>query len=109
MIIRMHSRTLFAIAYGILQSREEAEDVVQDSLVEAWKMRQRNHVEYAHDWGRACLSRGMGNCDRHNYLECETRKARADEFRGAHAARVHVSAPSPKHNLRNQRNKGQFD
>src|SRR5713101_4892167 len=41
MIIRMHSRTLFAIAYGILQSREEAEDVVQDSLVKAWKMRWR--------------------------------------------------------------------
>jgi RNA polymerase sigma-70 factor, ECF subfamily len=41
MIIRMHSRTLFAIAYGILQNREEAEDVVQDSLVTAWKMRWR--------------------------------------------------------------------
>jgi RNA polymerase sigma-70 factor (ECF subfamily) len=37
MITRTHSRTLFAIAYGILQSREEAEDVVQDSLVKAWK------------------------------------------------------------------------
>ena len=41
MIIRTHSGTLFAIAYGILQSREEAEDVVQDSLVEAWKTRWR--------------------------------------------------------------------
>jgi RNA polymerase sigma-70 factor (ECF subfamily) len=41
MIIRSHSRTLFAIAYGILQSREEAEDVVQDSLVKAWKTRWR--------------------------------------------------------------------
>jgi RNA polymerase sigma-70 factor, ECF subfamily len=41
MIIRMHSRTLFAIAYGILQSREEAEDIVQDSLVKAWKTRWR--------------------------------------------------------------------
>jgi RNA polymerase sigma-70 factor, ECF subfamily len=41
MMIRRHSRTLFAIAYGILQSREEAEDVVQDSLVKAWKMRWR--------------------------------------------------------------------
>src|SRR6201999_3380797 len=29
------------IAYGILQSREEAEDVVQDSLVKAWKTRWR--------------------------------------------------------------------
>jgi RNA polymerase sigma-70 factor (ECF subfamily) len=37
MIIRTNSRTLFAIAYGILQNREEAEDVVQDSLVKAWK------------------------------------------------------------------------
>lgn len=37
MIIRTHSRTLFAVAYGILQNREEAEDVVQDSLVKAWK------------------------------------------------------------------------
>src|SRR5262249_11875251 len=41
MIIRMHSRTLFAIAYGILQNREEAEDIVQDSLVKAWKTRWR--------------------------------------------------------------------
>jgi RNA polymerase sigma-70 factor (ECF subfamily) len=41
MIIRTHSRTLFAIAFGILQNREEAEDVVQDSLVKAWKMRWR--------------------------------------------------------------------
>src|SRR5262245_14707904 len=41
MIIRTHSRTLFAISYGILQSREEAEDVVQDSLIKAWKMRWR--------------------------------------------------------------------
>ena len=41
MIIRAHSRILFAIAYGILQSREEAEDVVQDSLVKAWKTRWR--------------------------------------------------------------------
>jgi RNA polymerase sigma-70 factor (ECF subfamily) len=41
MIIRTHSRTLFAIAYGILQNREEAEDVVQDALVKAWKTRRR--------------------------------------------------------------------
>jgi len=41
MIIHSYSRTLFAIAYGILQNREEAEDVVQDSLVKAWKMRWR--------------------------------------------------------------------
>ena len=41
MIIRTHSRPLFAIAYGILQNRQEAEDVVQDSLVKAWKTRWR--------------------------------------------------------------------
>jgi RNA polymerase sigma-70 factor (ECF subfamily) len=41
MIIRTQSRTLFAVAYGILQNREEAEDVVQDSLVKAWKTRWR--------------------------------------------------------------------
>ena len=41
MIIRAHSRTLFAIAYGILQNREETEDVVQDALVKAWKTRWR--------------------------------------------------------------------
>jgi RNA polymerase sigma-70 factor (ECF subfamily) len=41
MIIRTHGRQLFAIAYGILQNREEAEDIVQDSLVKAWKTRWR--------------------------------------------------------------------
>jgi RNA polymerase sigma-70 factor, ECF subfamily len=41
MIIRTQSRTVFAIAYGILQNREEAEDAVQDALVKAWKSRWR--------------------------------------------------------------------
>src|SRR5260370_1676523 len=41
MIIRTHSRALFAIAYGILQNREEAEDAVQDALVKASKTRWR--------------------------------------------------------------------
>lgn len=41
MIIRTNSRALFGIAYGILQDRGEAEDVVQDSLVKAWKARWR--------------------------------------------------------------------
>jgi len=40
-VIRSMSRNLFAIAYGILQSREEAEDVVQDTFVKAWKSRWR--------------------------------------------------------------------
>jgi RNA polymerase sigma-70 factor (ECF subfamily) len=41
MIIRTQSRALFAIAYGTLQNREEAEDAVQDALVKAWKSRWR--------------------------------------------------------------------
>jgi len=41
MIIRTYSRPLFAITYGILQNREEAEDAVQDTLVKAWKSRWR--------------------------------------------------------------------
>src|SRR3954471_5951955 len=41
MVIRATSRNLFAIAYGVLQNREEAEDVVQDTLVKAWKSRWR--------------------------------------------------------------------
>ena len=41
MIIRSSRRTLFAIAYGVLQNREEAEDVVQDAFVKAWKTRWR--------------------------------------------------------------------
>jgi RNA polymerase sigma-70 factor (ECF subfamily) len=40
-VIRSFSRSLFAIAYGILQNREEAEDVVQDAFVKAWKSRWR--------------------------------------------------------------------
>jgi RNA polymerase sigma-70 factor (ECF subfamily) len=41
MIIQTHSRALFAVAYGILQDRGEAEDAVQDALVKAWKSRWR--------------------------------------------------------------------
>src|SRR5664279_1924811 len=41
MIIRTQSRALFAIAFGILQNREEAEDAVQDALIKAWKSRWR--------------------------------------------------------------------
>jgi RNA polymerase sigma-70 factor (ECF subfamily) len=40
-VIRGCSRNLFAIAYGILRNREEAEDVVQDTFVKAWKSRWR--------------------------------------------------------------------
>jgi RNA polymerase sigma-70 factor (ECF subfamily) len=41
LIIRANSRTLFAIAYGVLQDRAEAEDVVQDAFIKAWKSRWR--------------------------------------------------------------------
>src|SRR5260370_9735873 len=41
MIVRTDSRPFFAIAYGILQNREEAEDAVQDALIKAWKSRWR--------------------------------------------------------------------
>lgn len=41
LIIRGSSRTLFGIAYGVLQDRAEAEDVVQDAFVKAWKSRWR--------------------------------------------------------------------
>src|SRR5215472_17056159 len=41
MIICTQSRPLLAIAYWILQNREEAEDAVQDALVKAWKSRWR--------------------------------------------------------------------
>ena len=39
LVIRNMSRPLFAIAFGALQNREEAEDVVQDAFVKAWKTR----------------------------------------------------------------------
>src|SRR5947199_240104 len=39
LFIRNMSRPLFAIAFGALQNREEAEDVVQDAFVKAWKTR----------------------------------------------------------------------
>jgi RNA polymerase sigma-70 factor, ECF subfamily len=39
MVIRKMSRPLFAIAFGALQNREEAEDAVQDAFVKAWKSR----------------------------------------------------------------------
>jgi len=41
MLIRTHSRTLFAAAFAILQNRDEAEDVVQETFVRAWNKRGR--------------------------------------------------------------------
>ena len=39
MVIRKISRPLLAIAFGALQNREEAEEMVQDAFVKAWKSR----------------------------------------------------------------------
>lgn len=39
--IKKLSRPLFAIAFGALQNREEAEDSVQDAFVKSWKARWR--------------------------------------------------------------------
>lgn len=39
MIIRTHSRKLFAVAYAILQDASEAEDIVQETFVRAWNRR----------------------------------------------------------------------
>jgi RNA polymerase sigma-70 factor (ECF subfamily) len=41
MIIRDSARTMFSIAYAILQNPEEAEDAVQDAFIKAWKSRWR--------------------------------------------------------------------
>ncbi len=41
LVIKKMSRPLFAIAFGALQNREEAEDSVQDAFVKAWKSRWR--------------------------------------------------------------------
>ena len=39
MLIRTHSRVLFAVAFAVLQDRDEAEDVVQETFVRAWRKR----------------------------------------------------------------------
>lgn len=39
LLIRTYSRTLFAVAYAVLQDAGEAEDVVQETFVRAWKKR----------------------------------------------------------------------
>jgi RNA polymerase sigma-70 factor, ECF subfamily len=39
LVIRKMSRPLFAIAFGALQNRDEADDVMQDTFVKAWKVR----------------------------------------------------------------------
>ena len=51
LVIRNMSRPLFAIAFGALQNREEAEDVVQGAFVKAWKARwQVRHPEKFPAW-----------------------------------------------------------
>ena len=41
MIVHDYSRPLFAVAYAILRDRGEAEDVVQETLVKAYRSRRR--------------------------------------------------------------------
>jgi RNA polymerase sigma-70 factor, ECF subfamily len=41
MVIRTYSRTLFAVAFAVLHDKGEAEDVVQDALVKAYRSRWR--------------------------------------------------------------------
>ncbi len=40
-VIPLYGRRLFAVAYGILQNRAEAEDVVQDVLLKAYRLREK--------------------------------------------------------------------
>jgi RNA polymerase sigma factor, sigma-70 family len=40
-LIRAHSRRLYAVAFGVLQNRAEAEDVVQDTFLKAWRDRRK--------------------------------------------------------------------
>lgn len=40
-LIRAHSRRLFAVAHGVLQNGAEAEDVVQETFLKAWRMRRK--------------------------------------------------------------------
>jgi RNA polymerase sigma-70 factor (ECF subfamily) len=40
-LIRIHSRRLFAVAYGVLQNATEAEDVVQETFLKAWQTRRK--------------------------------------------------------------------
>ena len=40
-LIRTYSRTLFAVAFAVLQDAGEAEDVVQETLVKAYRSRRR--------------------------------------------------------------------
>src|SRR4051794_27574970 len=74
MVIRSTSRNLFAIAYGILQNREEAEDVVQDTFVKAWKSRWRVRDS-------AKLPAWLGTIARHRARDL-ARKRRAGPFTG---------------------------
>src|ERR1700710_2855242 len=57
MIIRASSRTLFAIAYGVLQNRAEAEDAVQDAFIKAWKSRWRVREPEKFPAGLATIAR----------------------------------------------------
>jgi hypothetical protein len=85
MIIRTHSRTLFAIADGILQNREEAEDA-RYAATDPGAKRRCNHVECADDRRGDCVSRPMGDRDCRNCLDNETCDSSSTlMFWGAHA------------------------
>ena len=56
-VIRSVSRNLFAIAYGILQNREEAEDVVQDTFVIALEQLHTNNHSAKFGGGRVSSHR----------------------------------------------------
>ena len=47
-VIRTHSRKLFAVAFAILQDRAEAEDIVQETFLTAW----RQAAVYSQERGR---------------------------------------------------------
>ena len=50
-VIRTYSRSLFAVAFAILRDRGEAEDVVQETLLKAYKTRWRvRSVEKFQAW-----------------------------------------------------------
>src|SRR3977135_3281926 len=66
-VIRSVSRNLFAIAYGILQDRGEAEDVVQDTFVKAWKSRWRGG-----DWAKH--ARWLATIARHRARDLARKK-----------------------------------
>ncbi len=95
MVIRSHSRQLFAIAYGILQNREEAEDAVQDALVKAWKSRWRvRDPEKLPAW--------LGTITRHRARDLARSRGRRSTPENLEAVIDHFAAASPATEEREQ-------